>query len=117
MKQLMPILGFKAKTALSNVLDPKAWLTDREHEILDLLIHGESVRVIAERLGRSSHTVHDHVKNLHRKLGASSRGELIAKALGYVPEDMDCMSMLLDPITLVGSSSLAELKATATTLA
>lgn len=61
------------------------WLTAREQEVLDLLVVGKSVRVIAEELGRSPHTVHDHVKSLHRKLDASSRGELVAKALGHTP--------------------------------
>lgn len=61
------------------------WLTAREQEVLDLLVVGKSVRVIAEELGRSPHTVHDHVKSLHRKLDASSRGELVAKALGHAP--------------------------------
>lgn len=61
------------------------WLTTREQEVLDLLVVGKSVRVIADELGRSPHTVHDHVKSLHRKLGASSRGELVARALGHTP--------------------------------
>lgn len=61
------------------------WLTAREQEVLDLLVIGKSVRVIADELGRSPHTVHDHVKSLHRKLGASSRGELVARALGHTP--------------------------------
>lgn len=61
------------------------WLTAREQEVLDLLVVGKSVRVIADELGRSPHTVHDHVKSLHRKLGASSRGELVARALGHSP--------------------------------
>lgn len=61
------------------------WLTAREQEVLDLLVLGKSVRVIAEELGRSPHTVHDHVKSLHRKLDASSRGELVARALGHAP--------------------------------
>ncbi|USN99771.1 MAG: helix-turn-helix domain-containing protein [Phycisphaeraceae bacterium] len=61
------------------------WLTSREQEVLDLLVVGKSVRVIADELGRSPHTVHDHVKSLHRKLSASSRGELVARALGHSP--------------------------------
>lgn len=61
------------------------WLTAREQEVLDLLVLGKSVRVIADELGRSPHTVHDHVKSLHRKLAASSRGELVARALGHTP--------------------------------
>ena len=59
------------------------WLTGREHTILNHLIEGLSVRAIAEHINRSPHTVHDHVKNLHRKLGASSRGQLIAIATGH----------------------------------
>ena len=60
-----------------------AWLTQREQAILDQLILGHSVREIADSIDRSPHTVHDHVKSLHKKLNASSRGELIAKALGH----------------------------------
>ena len=45
---------------------------------------GKSVKQIASDLARSPHTVHDHVKSLHRKLNASSRGELIARALGHL---------------------------------
>jgi len=110
---LMPLLSMKSNMALSNVLDPKAWLTDREHEILHGLIEGKSVRAIADTLGRSSHTVHDHVKNLHKKLRASSRGELISKALGYQPTSVSCDRFFKDPIILTGSSSLAELKSSA----
>lgn len=58
------------------------WLSPKEQVVLDLLTLGDSVREIADKMGRSPHTVHDHVKSLHRKLGASSRGELVARALG-----------------------------------
>lgn len=61
------------------------WVSEREHETLGHVVRGLSVREIAEKTGRSSHTVHDHVKSLHRKLGASSRGELVARALGHAP--------------------------------
>lgn len=108
--QLLPLLSRKAKAALEHVTNPKAWLTDREHQILDQLIIGHSVRVIADNLDRSSHTVHDHVKNLHKKLSASSRGELIAKALGHSMTPPEQQTPAHDPIILTGSSSLAELK-------
>lgn len=62
-------------------------LTPREQEVLSRLALGESVKEIAVRLDRSPHTVHDHVKALHRKLQASSRGALIARALGYLAPD------------------------------
>jgi DNA-binding NarL/FixJ family response regulator len=64
--------------------DGNQWLTPREQVILQHLLLGKSVREIAAELERSPHTVHDHVKALHRKLNASSRGELVARALGYI---------------------------------
>lgn len=103
-------LRIRAQAALWHVNNPRAWLTDREQGVLDLLIEGHSVRVIAEKLGRSAHTIHDHVKNLHKKINASSRGELIAKALGHTPE-LEASSNP-EPITLgqTGDPQLAELK-------
>lgn len=59
-------------------------LTHREQQVLEHLALGKSVKQIAGDLARSPHTVHDHVKSLHRKLNASSRGELIARALGHL---------------------------------
>jgi DNA-binding CsgD family transcriptional regulator len=68
--------------------DSTMWLTTKEQVILNHLLAGESVREIAEQVGRSMHTVHDHVKSLHRKLGAKTRGELIARALGHIQPAM-----------------------------
>lgn len=59
-------------------------ITPREQEILEQLTLGRTVRDIAAGLSRSPHTVHDHVKSLHRKLQATSRGELIARYLGHI---------------------------------
>lgn len=84
LEAVLPILAKRAVMALGT--DPSEashWLTAREQIILQHLLLGKSVREIAEELGRSPHTVHDHVKSLHRKLNASSRGELVARALGY----------------------------------
>ncbi len=60
------------------------WLTQKEQVVLNHLLMGKSVREIAGELDRSQHTVHDHVKSLHRKLKATSRGELVARALGHL---------------------------------
>lgn len=79
---VLPVMAKRAWMALP-ASGPISWLTDREQQVLDRLVLGGSVREISEELGRSSHTVHDHVKSLHRKLNASSRGELVAKALGH----------------------------------
>lgn len=59
-------------------------VTKREQEVLEQLTLGKTVREIAAHLSRSPHTVHDHVKSLHRKLNASSRGGLIARYLGHI---------------------------------
>jgi len=67
-------------------------LTAREQEVLERLTVGMSVKQIAADLMRSPHTVHDHVKALHRKLNASSRGQLIARALGHIGADGEGMS-------------------------
>jgi DNA-binding CsgD family transcriptional regulator len=75
------------RTLRNATLEPKDWVSPREQEVLDGLILGRTVREIAEYLGRSPHTIHDHVKNLHRKLHASTRGELVARALGHAGTD------------------------------
>ncbi len=80
---LTPLLARRASIALGDGDGPPTWLTRREQVVLEHLILGESVREIAELINRSPHTIHDHVKNLHRKLSASSRGALIARALGH----------------------------------
>ncbi|MBS0190950.1 MAG: LuxR C-terminal-related transcriptional regulator [Phycisphaerales bacterium] len=79
----------RARLALGNVGSNEAeWISPREQEILGQLVLGKSVRQIAEESGRSPHTVHDHVKSLHKKLDATSRGELIARTLGHVPKSL-----------------------------
>jgi DNA-binding CsgD family transcriptional regulator len=79
------LLARLANIAVGTGGEPVQWLTHREQEVLDQLVLGHSVKEISEILGRSPHTIHDHVKSLHRKMNANSRGELVAKALGHVP--------------------------------
>jgi len=64
--------------------DPMHRLTRREQIILEQLALGQTVKQIAEQMARSPHTIHDHVKSMHRKLQVKSRGELIARALGHL---------------------------------
>jgi two-component system nitrate/nitrite response regulator NarL len=52
-------------------------LTAREWEVLDLMSLGHTTRQIADELVLSNETVRTHIKNLMRKLGASSRREAI----------------------------------------
>jgi NarL family two-component system response regulator LiaR len=58
-------------------------LTDREEEVLALLVEGLSNAEIAERLVISLSTAKFHVGGILRKLGVSSRGEAVARALKF----------------------------------
>jgi pimeloyl-ACP methyl ester carboxylesterase/DNA-binding CsgD family transcriptional regulator len=61
-------------------------LSRREREVLACVAHGLGDREIAEQLQLSPHTVHRHVANIRRKLGATSRTAAVAQAarLGLV---------------------------------
>jgi len=65
--------------ALSNDSSADVPLSPRMRQTLDLLASGKSEKQVATHLGISRHTVHDHVKQLHRRTGASSLGELLAR--------------------------------------
>jgi NarL family two-component system response regulator LiaR len=56
-------------------------LTQREHEVLELLVEGLSNPQIAERLTVSRSTARAHVSNILSKLGVSNRAEAVAQAL------------------------------------
>jgi DNA-binding CsgD family transcriptional regulator len=60
-------------------------LSPRQREVLELLRGGASEKEVAAALEVSTHTVHDHVKALHRAYGVRSRGELMARAMGSRP--------------------------------
>lgn len=55
--------------------------------VLPLLAEGLSETEIGKRVYRSVHTVHDHVKQIYRSLGISSRIELRDLWMGYEPDD------------------------------
>jgi DNA-binding NarL/FixJ family response regulator len=59
---------------------PAPLLTEREHEVLELIAAGSTNREIAERLFLSPHTVKEHTSVLYRKLTARNRAEAVQRA-------------------------------------
>lgn len=56
--------------------DPRARLSQTERKVLDRIEQDVTEREAARQMQRSPHTIHVHVKNIYRKLGVSSRGQL-----------------------------------------
>jgi NarL family two-component system response regulator LiaR len=62
-------------------------LTDRENQVLEMIVAGKSNKEIAQLLNVSSHTAKAHVCNIIQKLAVDDRTQVAVKALteGLVP--------------------------------
>jgi LuxR family maltose regulon positive regulatory protein len=60
--------------------NPDSELTERELEVLRLLAQGQTKREVAAMLFLSYSTIHSHTKSIYRKLGSSSRDEVLERA-------------------------------------
>jgi len=69
---------FKEQKKTAASLD-KTNLTQREKELLQLLVKGLSYKEIAARTFISVQTLNSHIKNIYQKLNVHSRAELSAK--------------------------------------
>lgn len=81
-----PMNAFIARKVLgmfAELTRPRAdyGLTDREREILQLLVRARQQKQIAIVLSLSPHTVDTHVRNIYAKLQVHSRSAAVAKAL------------------------------------
>ena len=56
-------------------------ISEREASVLNLVIQGETNTIIAEHLFISVNTVKNHLKNIYKKMGVSSRAQAVAKYL------------------------------------
>lgn len=56
-------------------------LSDREKEILKLLVEGLSKKQISEKIFLSHHTIDSHIRNIYAKLEVHSKGSAISKAI------------------------------------
>ena len=73
------VLDYFQKQQKSNSELNQSNLTEREKEILNLLIKGNSYKEIAAGIYISVETLNSHIKNIYRKLNVHSRSELAAK--------------------------------------
>ena len=56
-------------------------LSEREKEMLRLMVEGNNYRTIAEKTFISYETVRTHIKNIYKKLHVTSRNEAVMKAI------------------------------------
>jgi DNA-binding CsgD family transcriptional regulator len=56
-------------------------LTEREEQIVRMIVEGLPNREISKTLGLSPHTVKNHLFRIYNKLGISTRAELMLYAL------------------------------------
>lgn len=97
-----PRFTLREKTILHTVMSQVDWLhregtdvvgtdritelTPRQRLVLLQLLSGDSVKEIASKMNISQHTVNDHLKELHRIYGVSSRSELLARFIAGRPD-------------------------------
>ena len=55
-------------------------LSDREKQVLSLLVNGYSYKMIAAEMNISIDTVRSHIKKIYEKLHVNSKSEAVAKA-------------------------------------
>lgn len=74
------LMTYFAQPAPAGVERPFPELTEREHEILDLVARGRSNAEITAGLGLSPKTIRNHVSNVFAKLQVRDRAEAIVRA-------------------------------------
>lgn len=76
-KDLMHVLRNKSENEF------KIELTEREQEVLDLLVKGFTKKMISEKIFISYHTVDKHMRTLYKKLEVNNASSAVAKALKF----------------------------------
>lgn len=75
-----PAVPFDSRASLTEDctrMTERYGLTQRESDVLPLLVKGFSLHGIAEHLGVSDNTVRTHMRNLYKKLGVHSRQDVL----------------------------------------
>lgn len=83
---MTPAIAFKvlehfrvASAPDERVNDPG--LSEREKQVLALLVKGHSYKMVAAELGLSIHTVDSHIRHIYEKLHVSTMAEAVGKAV------------------------------------
>jgi len=78
-RRILTVLPGAAPAPKTETLAGEA-LSEREHQILDLVAHGHNNRQIAELTGLSRFTIEDYTKRIYRKLAVGSRAAAVFEA-------------------------------------
>jgi len=78
---MSPMIAAKVLNSFRHRTDNQYNLTNRETEVLQLLIKGNSIKMIASELFMAFDTVRSHLKNIYQKLHVNCGKEAIAKVL------------------------------------
>ncbi len=75
-----PMSSHIARRIVGSFRTQKSPLSDRETEVLKLLVKGDNYKGIAEVLFVSANTIKAHIKNIYKKLHVHTRAEAVSKA-------------------------------------
>jgi DNA-binding CsgD family transcriptional regulator len=64
-------------------------LSDRQSQILRLLIHGQRIPAIAQQLFLAESTVRNHLSAIYKEIGVHSQSELLARLIPDGPASSD----------------------------
>lgn len=78
---ITPTIAFRVFSSLRKPLNkPEIHFTEREKQILELLIKGKTILSVSRFLDLSEHTVQGYVKSIYKKMQVHNRAELALKA-------------------------------------
>lgn len=75
------VLQLLSRSSLSRIVKKPSPLTNREKQVLELLVDGLIKKEIATQLGVSIHTVSTHLRKIYEKLHVSTNTAAVAKAI------------------------------------
>jgi len=78
---MTPSVALKVLAAFQQPNPVEQELTDKERQVLNRLVEGDSYKLIAHHCGISIGTVRSHICHIYEKLHVNSKSEAVAKAL------------------------------------